>query len=502
MASLFLYSEMIDQSESFPSPMKLKDMIKSSLDTPVIFKNQIKSWSIPWTTSDFTEKYGSTLLDFRVVPKSYKGISWEAQHKFEEATISQFIAWQNNENSLLDSNNPFKRYQKEEFWSYSSYNYMNSVFPGDSILQAVDWSVFGFPGVTGNESTFWLGSEGANTPCHFDSYGCNLVAQIVGRKKWILFPPTDTAFMYPTRIPYEESSVFSSVNILNPDLSQHVLFKKSHPYIAVLEPGDVLFVPKKWWHFVLSIDEVTISMNTWIKLDSDPQCRLEEGIARALMASLISYYEPEIETWLNPKEELVPPEEALKYINTSMKELNEMKRKNNELDKTAKRTKVCKILEESDVHSGTCKEKVIHDIFSSNYIEKVKSVAFHEWLTDTVQLRSLDAPMSENSNLLKIVNSFVHPDVIAFSERSYKTRKLLDVYNLNSFSAAILHQKDSRNKPTGRYKCSFCYYSTDRTTSFKNHQLVHSGERPYKCPICSFGFTTKQNLRRHLPLHK
>lgn len=43
------------------------------------------------------------------------------------------------------------------------------------------WDAFGFPEVTGKDSTFWLGSDGANTPCHFDSYGCNLIAQITGR---------------------------------------------------------------------------------------------------------------------------------------------------------------------------------------------------------------------------------------------------------------------------------------------------------------------------------
>ncbi|GFY38958.1 HSPB1-associated protein 1, partial [Trichonephila inaurata madagascariensis] len=406
-----LDSKMNDQNESFPSPLQLKDAIKNSLNTPVIFKNQIKSWSIPWTTSDFTEKYGSTLLDFRIVPKSYKGISWESQHKFEEATISQFISWQSEENFTLDSNNPLKKYRKDEFWAYSSYNYMNNIFPEDSILQAVDWSAFGFPEVSGNESTFWLGSEGANTPCHFDSYGVNLVAQIVGRKKWILFPPTDTAFMYPTRVPYEESSVFSSVNILNPNLSQHALFKESHPYIVILEPGDVLFVPKKWWHFVLSIDNVTISINTWIKLDSDPQCRLEEGIVRALMSSLVSYYEPENETWLNPKEELVSPEEALKYINASIKELDEIRKINVKFDESTKSSKECKIFKDSDVHSR-CKESIIRDICSCNYIEKVEAVAFHEWLTDVDHLRPLDASVSQNVNLLKIVNSIVHPDVI------------------------------------------------------------------------------------------
>ena len=36
---------------------------------------------------------------------------------------------------------------------------------------------------------------------------------------------------------------------------------------VTLVPGDVLFVPKKWWHYVQSLD-TSISINTWIELVS------------------------------------------------------------------------------------------------------------------------------------------------------------------------------------------------------------------------------------------
>lgn len=49
------------------------------------------------------------------------------------------------------------------------------------MLTHIDWGVLGFDNRDGTSSTFWLGSAGAYTPCHYDTYGCNLVAQIYGR---------------------------------------------------------------------------------------------------------------------------------------------------------------------------------------------------------------------------------------------------------------------------------------------------------------------------------
>lgn len=45
------------------------------------------------------------------------------------------------------------------------------------------------------------------------------------RKRWILFSKNDTNNMYPTRIPFEESTIYSQVNIKSPDLNKFPDFK-------------------------------------------------------------------------------------------------------------------------------------------------------------------------------------------------------------------------------------------------------------------------------------
>lgn len=48
------------------------------------------------------------------------------------------------------------------------------------LINSVNWKRFGFD-KNGSDSTIWIGSKGAHTNCHQDSYGCNLIAQIHGR---------------------------------------------------------------------------------------------------------------------------------------------------------------------------------------------------------------------------------------------------------------------------------------------------------------------------------
>ena len=130
------------------------------------------------------------------------------------------------------SSNPLMQYPRSDHWVYADYKYMSQLCSDKpELLSAVKWEVLGFPQLDGKDSTLWVGSEGASTPCHYDTYGSNIVVQLSGRKKWMLFPPeTGEECMYPTRIPYEESSVFSSVNVTCPDLARFPNFANAKSY--------------------------------------------------------------------------------------------------------------------------------------------------------------------------------------------------------------------------------------------------------------------------------
>lgn len=41
---------------------------------------------------------------------------------------------------------------------------------------------------------------------------------------------------------------------------------------SFLFSAQVLYVPRHWWHYVESVDPVTVSVNSWIELVSLPHC--------------------------------------------------------------------------------------------------------------------------------------------------------------------------------------------------------------------------------------
>ena len=130
--------------------------------------------------------------------------------------------------------------------------------------------------------TLWLSSQGAHTPLHYDTYGCNLVVQLSGQKRWRLWPPNSqyhpslssplkSSMNQPctapqhlkltcSRIPYEESSIYSTYDPRSNNPQNNI----PPSYDFVVEEGDVLFIPKHYWHFVETDSELSLSVNLWL----------------------------------------------------------------------------------------------------------------------------------------------------------------------------------------------------------------------------------------------
>ncbi|XP_073702408.1 HSPB1-associated protein 1 homolog [Garra rufa] len=291
------------------------------LQKPAVFLNMTTDWpALHWTVEHLSVCL-TDRLRFRIGKRTEDlAPLFETECSYIEATIKEFLSWTANEDESLAG--PFSDYHCKEFWAYADYKYIAQLFEDKpTMFKDVVWSDFGFPGRDGRDSTLWVGTQGANTPCHLDSYGCNLVFQIQGRKRWHLFPPDDTHCLYPTRIPYEESSVFSQVSVVQPDLKKFPAFKRARVHTVILQPGQVLFVPRHWWHYVESVDPVTVSVNSWIEMDTDDEARVGEALTKTIVCALKST--PSLDNndhWLNPTEDGVSlHDENMQYLNLAVK---------------------------------------------------------------------------------------------------------------------------------------------------------------------------------------
>ncbi|CAM9866317.1 unnamed protein product, partial [Sphacelaria rigidula] len=241
------------------------------------------------------------------------GTVWEADCHFTDASVGQFLEWQRPGRLPIDGSNPFASFDRRTHWAYADYKHVKELAGdwGELLEPMIDWSSLGCDKAV-TDSTVWLGTGGCHTPLHFDTYGVNLVAQLHGKKRWLLYPPDDTANLYPTRVPYEESSVFSKVDARVPDLDRFPRVAAARPLSVTLERGDVLYVPKHWWHFVES-EDMSLSVNVWIDAADDPKDRATEALTRVLVTALSGGLAAEVGSgWLNPTEEDVwPLEETL-----------------------------------------------------------------------------------------------------------------------------------------------------------------------------------------------
>ena len=97
----------------------------------------------------------------------------------------------------------------------------------------------------------FLGPRGAVTPLHQDIWGTHAwLTQLVGRKRWIFIPPEERRFVYDFQVQPER-----------PDFVRFPLFRQAHPLECTIGPGETVFVPSRWIHYVVSLDP-TISLSS------------------------------------------------------------------------------------------------------------------------------------------------------------------------------------------------------------------------------------------------
>jgi [protein]-arginine 3-hydroxylase / protease len=104
------------------------------------------------------------------------------------------------------------------------------------------------------------------TPLHLDSYD-NFLCQVAGSKYVRLYAPSQTKFLYVSRDDKHGGMRSSQGNVSEvcveaPDLAKHSMFHSAAFSHAIMRPGDLLFIPARYWHYLRSTS-TSISVNFW-----------------------------------------------------------------------------------------------------------------------------------------------------------------------------------------------------------------------------------------------
>lgn len=121
------------------------------------------------------------------------------------------------------------------------------------------------PAAAITDINLWMASGASNTPLHYDNMH-NLFAQLDGTKRFLLFNPDQSDLLYPGPLDIRTRHL-SRVDLKAPDLQQFPRFEQAEYWEAVVEPGDLLFLPAFWWHQVSAQDEASVSVNYWWRAD-------------------------------------------------------------------------------------------------------------------------------------------------------------------------------------------------------------------------------------------
>jgi len=113
-------------------------------------------------------------------------------------------------------------------------------------------------------ASIWVGGR-TRIPIHQDLPD-NIACVVAGRRRVTLFPPEQLRNLYIG--PMELTPAGQPISLVDPaapDLQRYPRYAQAlqHAQVAVLEPGDVVFIPSMWWHYMEALDGFNVLVNYW-----------------------------------------------------------------------------------------------------------------------------------------------------------------------------------------------------------------------------------------------
>jgi hypothetical protein len=217
---------------------------------PVIITGVANQWQacVNWSPESFTTMFGDLTVPLRASDN-------EIDLFFGEDSQQKFLHFSEYIDLILNCDYSDKRPP-----------YFGNIYLNDPEIQPIVEPIiedFDFPNYftdsSRNDLHLWIGAANQKSTIHNDNYQ-NLNAQIYGKKTFLLFSPEQHQFLYPVKIDDELWS--SPIDPQNPNLAKYPLFNQTSCIEAILQPGEILFIPVFWWHQARAIT-TAINLNMW-----------------------------------------------------------------------------------------------------------------------------------------------------------------------------------------------------------------------------------------------
>jgi hypothetical protein len=214
---------------------------------PVLITGMIDSWPAltKWNMDYLRMTYGDRTI--QVQSERTPSRRYEIERKYRMMRFDEFIAaidgGPSNELYMTANDNNFNQQALEELWQ--------------DIVQIPEY-------LNGNVAggMIWIGPASTVTPMHHDLTN-NFMAQVIGRKLVRLVPLCDMP------IAYNDYHVYSQVDLGNIDYNRFPNMKNAEIIEVVIVPGDLLFIPVGWFHYVKALDaSITFTFINFL-LDND-----------------------------------------------------------------------------------------------------------------------------------------------------------------------------------------------------------------------------------------
>src|SRR5262249_26522560 len=234
-------TEQIDKREKLSRKEFLHEYVLKN--RCVVLKDAAQNWPAlsKWTPQFFKEKYGTKRVPVfeRKREVTLKDTVLFADY-VDEITASSF----ENRAKYLFSLRIAKEFPElladlEPRPTYWDPNWLDSkhLLPG--------LPNFKLRNITGLEMN--MGGKGSPFPfLHYDDlWTQTFITQVHGRKEWLLYPPDQTTYMYPS----EDTDNISKIPMdTDTDLVRFPLFAKAQPLRIIVEQGEMLYGAPGWWH--------------------------------------------------------------------------------------------------------------------------------------------------------------------------------------------------------------------------------------------------------------